>query len=194
MHLVKINDPQSTKAIAVRLEIIKEQLKIDHDDEDLLLQRLTKTAAEKVSSIIQKPIINTQYDLVLDCFPAGELTLQVCPLVSIASITYYDVDSVLQTFDSANYELQEHGLDPCIYLAEGASWPTTKSGRNRVIVRLTAGYGDKPEDVPEEIQHAICLLVGHWYENREATLTGAMNEETTFSIHALVQEHNRISL
>ncbi|TQV76669.1 hypothetical protein FLL45_01535 [Aliikangiella marina] len=190
MHLVKIKDPQSTKAIAARLETIKEQLKIDHDDEDLLIQRLIKTAAEKVSNIIQKPLINTEYDLVLDCFPTGELTLQVCPLVSIASISYYDVNGVLQTFDSANYELQGHGLDPCIYLVEGASWPSTKSGRNRVIIRLTAGHGDKPEDLPEEIQHAISLLVGHWYENREASNDVDIDD----ALNALLDVHQRIVL
>ena len=37
-----------------------------------------------------------------------------------------------------------------------------------MIIRFVAGYGDDSESVPDQFAQAIRLIVGHWYENREA--------------------------
>jgi uncharacterized phiE125 gp8 family phage protein len=37
---------------------------------------------------------------------------------------------------------------------------------------MVAGFGDAAEDVPSAIRHAIKLLVGGWYENREESVIG----------------------
>jgi uncharacterized phiE125 gp8 family phage protein len=49
-------------------------------------------------------------------------------------------------------------------------WPSARSVRDAVQIRFIAGYGDAASDVPQAIKQAILLLVGHWFENREAVL------------------------
>jgi uncharacterized phiE125 gp8 family phage protein len=53
-------------------------------------------------------------------------------------------------------------------------------------VRFTAGYGDTASDVPQTIRQAILLAVGHWYENREATVAVGNVRELPLGIEALL--------
>ena len=50
------------------------------------------------------------------------------------------------------------------------TWPVTRGYQDDIYVRATFGYGSKATDVPWPIRHAIKLLVGHWYINREETM------------------------
>ncbi len=55
----------------------------------------------------------------------------------------------------------------------GASWPgTTLRKINGVAVRFVAGYGAAGSSVPQMLRQVILFLVGHFYENREATSQG----------------------
>ena len=71
-------------------------------------------------------------------------------------------------------------------LAYGESWPSfTPYPTGAVRIQFTAGYNDIA-NVPQMVKQAILLLVGHWYENREATLAGTISREIEFAVHALL--------
>ncbi len=53
---------------------------------------------------------------------------------------------------------------------------------------LASGFGTS-DDVPDDVREAILQLVGHFYENREATLIGITAEETPFSVWQLLAPH-----
>ncbi len=53
----------------------------------------------------------------------------------------------------------------------GQSWPGARSGEP-VVVRYVAGYG-VAGDVPALLKRAMLLLIGHWYENREAVVVAS---------------------
>jgi len=50
------------------------------------------------------------------------------------------------------------------------AWPSTKGVANAVAVRFVCGFGPEALDVPAPIRHALLLLIGHYYENREQVL------------------------
>lgn len=50
-----------------------------------------------------------------------------------------------------------------------------------------------PAAVPADLKQAICHLVGHWYENREATLVGVSIQNVPFSVHDIVREYRNWS-
>jgi uncharacterized phiE125 gp8 family phage protein len=54
-----------------------------------------------------------------------------------------------------------------------------------VTVRFVAGYGANPGDVPEPLRQAMLLLIGHYYENREAVAAGTLTE-LPFAVASLV--------
>lgn len=53
---------------------------------------------------------------------------------------------------------------------------------------LASGFGSS-SGVPEDVQEAILQLVGHFYENREATLVGVTAEEIPFGVWQLIAAH-----
>lgn len=56
---------------------------------------------------------------------------------------------------------------------------------------MTAGYADAAA-VPQGIKQAMLLLVGSWYENREATISGATIAEVPFAVDALIAPYRVI--
>lgn len=50
--------------------------------------------------------------------------------------------------------------------------------QNNVLCRV--------HDIPEVIQQAMLLLIGHWYENREAVLMGMVSKEVEYSVKSLL--------
>ena len=72
----------------------------------------------------------------------------------------------------------KHGLlqTASVVLAYDKSFPSIRTQANAVTVVYTAGYGTGTTDVPESIRLAIRLLVGSYYENREATSVAKVND------------------
>ncbi|GAB1581732.1 head-tail connector protein [Phyllobacterium phragmitis] len=44
-------------------------------------------------------------------------------------------------------------------------------------------------EVPADLKEAILLLVGHLYENREASIVGLTAEEIPFGIWSIIDQH-----
>lgn len=114
--------------------------------------------------------------------PGASFVLPFGPVRAVTSITYADSDNVDQVIDSANYELDPYGNQTRLILAYGATWPSALSRRNSVRVRYVVGY-DAPGTaspvawpLPKLALAAMLLMLGHLYENREATTDGAMVE------------------
>jgi len=89
------------------------------------------------------------------------------PLVSVASITYYDgTTGQLLTVDPATYNLDTSTEPGRVAPSYGNIWPIVRQQLASVKITFTAGYGSDAS-VPDTIKTAIKMLVGQWYENRE---------------------------
>jgi uncharacterized phage protein (predicted DNA packaging) len=47
-------------------------------------------------------------------------------------------------------------------------------------------YAVAPEDIPERARHIVRLLVGHWYETREAVLINAKPTSAPLAVGSLI--------
>lgn len=152
----------------VTVEEVKEQLRIDSDDEDALLARLISVARRHGETVLRRSFISTTWRMKLDYFPRG-ITLTRAPVISVESITYLDVAGDSQTLSSGVYSLNADDEPARIVLAYGQSWPSVRDILRAVTITFVAGYGTTAADVPETIRHWILLAVGQLYENREMT-------------------------
>lgn len=137
-------------------------------------------------------LITRTYDYWLDGWPEGrEIALPMPPLQSVDGVYYHDEDDTEYTLATSDYLVDTHRWPGRVVLRNDASWPSvTLRAANGARVRFTAGYGDSASDVPEHIRHAIRLLVGHFYENRESVVsTGAVPKELPFSVRALLEPY-----
>lgn len=111
------------------------------------------------------------WQLALDGFPFV-IQLPVYPLVSVSSITYTDADGVEQTVSPDIYRVDTYSNPPRIALEYGKSWPASRLVSNSVKVEFVGGHSSTPDD----LKHAVIMLVAHWYENREAASSVSLSE------------------
>jgi uncharacterized phiE125 gp8 family phage protein len=143
--------------------------------------------------ILGRALMPQTWELQLDRFPSSEeILLPLSPVISIDSIKYTDADGVEQTFSASNYSLSlETNWRPRVILGYDQSWPGTRSVQEAVRVRFQAGYasGNSPEDttgMPSTLKQALLLLIGHFFENREAVVTGLTVAELPMGIRMML--------
>lgn len=153
----------------VSLETVKEHLRIDLDAEDALLETYLAAAREDGEELSRRAFITQTLEMIVDTWPQdGILTVLRPPLQSVTSVKYYDSDNVQHTW--TDYIVDADSEPGRIIFNTLPGDALRESGA--IVVRFVAGYGDASEDVPNRIRRAILMLVGHYYENREAVNVG----------------------
>jgi uncharacterized phiE125 gp8 family phage protein len=149
---------------------------------DTLLQGLITAARIYCERATGKAFITQTLKLTRDCFPDYReeyvLRLPRPPLQSLTpdadhltlGIEYDDTQGVTQTLAASEYVIDTACEPGRVGLVLGAVWPLTIDQLGVVRVTYLAGYGARA-DVPQTIKQAMLLLIGHWFENREAVGT-----------------------
>lgn len=180
----------------VSLAEAKAHVRFEEADDDTLITALIGAATTHLdgwSGVLGLALMPQNWRQDYACF-ASRMSLPFGPVQSITSIQYFDFDGVLQTVPDTDYILYEDSLSPYVCLAPGASWPGSLQTRaNAVQVLFVAGYADAAA-VPLPIKQAILLLVGHWYENREAVNIGNITSELPLAVASLIAPYRRIGL
>jgi len=156
----------------------KNQLRIDTSDEDTILGDYITAARQTLEVLMRRAFITQTITLKYDSFPSESdgIVLPRPPAIAITSIQYVDSDGDDQTWSSDDYSLDSNSQPARIVPVYNVDFPTTRTQANAVTVVYTAGYGSARTDVPESIRLAIRLLVGTYYENREATAARKVSE------------------
>jgi len=168
---------------------VKAHLRVDSSDEDNLLNSLITSARQYCEAFQKRSYITQTWELWLDAFPSESyINVSLPPLQSISSVKYYDTDDTEATFSSDDYFVDTKNEPGRVVLNYSKTWPsTTLRPSNGVCVEFKAGYGDAASDVPEKVKQAMLLLIGAWYEQREAITTTGLNvKEIPFAVDALL--------
>ena len=170
----------------VTLAEAKAHLRVDASDEDTLIGGLVSAAVSHLDGqgVLGRAMI-TQSWATWVCNSPGIVTLPVGPFQSLTSVEYYDSANALQSADVANYEARLAGDFVTVQPKAGFAWPGAYSRPDAIKITYVAGYGATAADVPQSIRQAILLLVGHWYENREAVTEGNL-KELPLAVSALI--------
>ena len=154
----------------------KSHIRVDTSTEDTLIGDYVKVARRMCERLTRRSFITQTITLKLDGFSGGEIILPRSPAQSVTSIQYVDTDGATQTWSSSLYDVDVSSEPARITPAYDEDFPDTRAEANAVTVTYVAGYGDATTDIPEELRLLIRLLVGHYFENREAVSMSAMHE------------------
>lgn len=160
----------------ITLNEAKDWCRVDTNDENTLIESIIVAARQWCEVYTHRQFITATWVQVMDGFAGREIQLRICPLVSVTSITYLDSSGTQQTFSSSKYRVDTYSEPGRITLEFGEAWPVSRGVSNDGTITFKAGYGTEPSAVPQKIKTAIKLLVGHWYENREAYSMREMKE------------------
>jgi len=170
----------------VSLAEAKAHLRIDHPDEDAHIGSLISAARKYIEKQTQRALATQTYRTTLDSFPTtSDIRLDIGPVISITSIKYDDIDGLEQTLTADNYVL-DNVNEPGWVIPIEAGWPATVDAINAVRVDYVAGW--EAGTFPPDLKFGILMLVGHWYNNREA-VSGDNMSEPPHSVHRIIHNY-----
>ena len=169
----------------ISLDEAKQHLRISDTTEDAYILNLIKIAREWCEVYQSRSYITQTWQLTLDAWPQERyIVLPRPPVQSVVSVKYTDKDGIEHTF--SDYLVDSSYYRSRIVLKDDASWPSDALLPTPAIaIEYTAGYGNISSNIPLLARQAILLLVGHWYENREATASEA-NKQIEFAVTSLL--------
>ena len=164
----------------ITLEEIKDHLQIERGEtgSDEVLKGLRTASVEMAQNITGRKLMTQTWKVYFDDWPSGDyMELPFTPL-STAGIVSTGIKFTNSTSGSTHLGSTAWSMDfvsepPRVVLENNESWPTvTLHHNNPIEVEAVYGYAAS-SDIPRSIKHAMLLMIGHWYENREDTIIGA---------------------
>lgn len=163
MAVVEVTAPATEPVTA---DEAKEQLVVEHADDDTLIGDYITAARLFVEAWTGKQLVSATYDLFLDSW-SRVIEVPRPPLSSVTTVKYTDVDGVQQTWAGANYQTDTNSQPGRIMPVEGEVFPNLQAATFNVVeIRFVAGYGAAAA-VPERFKLAIKQSVAQWYEYRK---------------------------
>lgn len=169
--------PIRTVAPSVRVlskEDAKAHLRVEGDLEDDLIDALVLAAESLLdgwAGLLGRCMINQTWVASYRAFTSPSLALPF-PNVSSVAVKYFDSDGIEREVAETEFRLIEAATTTAIEWRDGYGLPSLAVRSDAVRVEMVAGFGGAADDVPAAIRHAIKLLVGGWYENREESVIG----------------------
>jgi uncharacterized phiE125 gp8 family phage protein len=172
----------------VSLDDAKAHLRVDDDGDDALIAGYISAARRHVEDYTGQALVRRGFVQEFTTFGLA-LELAKRPLGDVTAVAYTDQAGL--TRDYSDFVVQfDRGR---VFPARDGWWPTL--GRyGSIQVAYTAGYDEG--GVPEPLTQAMLLLIGHWYANREGTVTGtgAAAIELPIGVQDLCSPYRRVLL
>lgn len=147
----------------ITLAEAKLQLRVDHNDEDTIIQGFITAAREHAEQVTKRSIMPQTWEVVLDAFPESDIELLYPVVNAVESVKYIDLNGAQQTMSAFDYYLDKDSEPGWVILGTDKEWPETQEVANAVRVRYTAGYANAAA-VPASIRTWLLLAVEHLYD------------------------------
>lgn len=172
----------------------KTHLRVTSPGEDTYVTGLIKAARKRAERFTRSGFLKQTWRDTRDMWPVSdEWTLERGPMFSSTGVVvrYRPQGSTsATTFSSTNYIVDDRSLFGRIVLKEGVSWPSTNLQQaNGVEAEWEVGYGSTRSDVPEDLRHALKLMIGSNFDHREDIVVGSQVVEMPNSATHLLWGH-----
>lgn len=177
----------------VSLAEAKAHIRVDTEDDDALIQALIASSREWVENYLDRTLIRTQWQMRLDFFPHS-IALPRPPFtpeqqLQTVAITYTDANGSTVALPGSQYRVLGDRTPAVVMPPYSGSWPSARYDSDSITVAWWAGYGPDQNAVPRGIKHACLMLIGFWYENRGAVLTGSISKTLEFGVESMLAAH-----
>lgn len=175
----------------------KEHLRIvDFTGDDDYIGALIDAATTWCEDYCDRTFADKQYTVAFDDFfgtrielPRPPVRLNAVSSGATVTISYVDTGGTTQTLTWSQSGMQQFRLDRdhvpgLVYPKYLEVWPSVRLDDKSVQITYLAGYGGTAS-VPTPAKHAIKMLVGHWYANREAV--GSVGQDVPMGVAALLE-------
>ena len=165
----------------------KTHLKVDTTADDTYIDNLISAATQSAEKFTNRFFINTDLKQYGDTW-SDIATLFKSPVNSVTHIKYYDSDDSLQTLASSVYLTDLVSKPAKITLKVNQDFPNLSGRAMAVEVKYVVGTGEDVDSVDDLIKQAVNLTVGHWYQNRQAVVTGTIATQLPMTAKYLLDQ------
>lgn len=158
----------------------KAHLRVTHDDEDALIGALRDAAIAHVERVSGVVLAEADFRWTARRF-LDRIELPVGPVTELGEVGYLDDEGEAATYNGARL------VDGAVYASLDDAFPYANGYAS---VAFTAGLAS-PGDAPDLLA-AVKLLLGHFYENREATSPGTGATELPLGAQALIDTYRAV--
>jgi uncharacterized phiE125 gp8 family phage protein len=166
----------------------KAHLRVIDDSENDYITGLIRAASDMIERDTGLVLRQRAASVTFDGWSTNDRTrlpLWRGPVVSVTSVAYDDEVGAEQVLAANQYRVRSFAGASWIVPANGVTWPAVEVGIGTVRVTYQAGYASN-EAVPASLRHAALLLIGHWYENREAVNSDRTPVDVPLAYDALI--------
>lgn len=174
--------PASAGPIA--LETLRAHARAPDISDDGLLAEYLVNATAYVEGQARRALRVAQWQLVLDGFPAGDITLPLGPVSAVDLVSYINAAGATVALAPEEMAVDLSRVEARISAA--GSWPATASVNASVTLRWTVSGGA----VPPNLRQAVLLLAGHWYDNR-GVMADSTLQEMPYAVQRLINSERR---
>lgn len=175
----------------VSLGDAKAFLRVDDTAEDALIMTLIGAARLHVEGVTGRALLAQSWRVVLDGWPDDrQARLPVTPFMALTAITAYDAAGAGHAVPLAQFMREP---DRLVLPADVAGMPLLRE-RQGIEIDYVAGFGTEPEDVPADIRQALLLLVGYWFEHRDAVIVAGSGAVVPSGFDRMVAGYKRVRL
>jgi uncharacterized phiE125 gp8 family phage protein len=183
----------------VSLDDAKLHCRVVDTDQDSVLQAIVIAAEEFVAQRTGRRLAPETHRIERSCWWSCDLAIPAAPLRTVTEVSYLDAEGDEIVVDPSSYRWRRTPAGGEIWLLDSFDLPELAEERKDAVrITLEAGYsdpaetpssGDDPElTLPVRIRQAILLLVGHWFEHREAVVTGTIATTIELAVDALLSQ------
>jgi len=176
----------------------KAHLRVDHNDEDELIQIYIRAAREYLEGpygFLGRCLVTQTWRLTLDEFPTAEIKIPLPPLQDVVKVAYDDSLGNEITINPDDYYVDSSSQPG--WVVPVSSWPTPLDAVNAVRIDFITGYpadtGSSPPDltanIPFNIKAGMLLMIGNMYENREDDIVGTITAKLPHGAEFLFRPH-----
>jgi uncharacterized phiE125 gp8 family phage protein len=155
---------------ALPVQGLKDHLRLgtgfsDSGMQDGLIESYLRAAMAAIEGRIGKTLMTRQFKLTLEDWRDGsEQALPVAPVSAVVSVTLVDLMGSTTVVAASRYRLVQDTHRPKL-ASVGYLLPVVPTD-GRVEVIFDAGFGATWASVPPDLQQAVLLMAGQYYEHR----------------------------
>jgi uncharacterized phiE125 gp8 family phage protein len=162
----------------------KEHLQVVHDRDNNYIGSLIRAATLWAESFTGRKFITQTLTVELDASEAtGSIQLPYSPVSTLTSFSTYDTEGTLTAVLSDYYYLS--GTDPAFLVPNNGGWGLYRVRKAAQAVYVV-GYGASGASMPDDIIHALKIVVADLYHNQESVTDKLALSKVPMSAEALL--------
>ncbi len=183
--VVTITEPDTE---AISLEEARLHLKVDHQVDDTLIERIIKAARKYVEQMYGYAPAPATFSQVLDQwpdFPCKPIYLMRAPVADDSVTAEVFVGGSWQTVAADQFFLDNLSRPNRVIPASNVTLPEPDMEIGGIRVKFEAGTAECPDDV----RQAMFMLIGSMYENRSSEVVGVSASVLEHGLTMLMANH-----